>query len=220
MIFVTGAARSRTSLVAGAVHACGAFGGELAGPNRFNRKGMFENRTVVDRITKPYLRESGLDPMGQYPLPTTGAGFSDGAEVLGQAFTEILKDHGWDGVTPIFHKDAKLCLLWSAWHAAFPEAKWIIVRRAREGIVQSCLRTSFMRAFGQDAGGWRWWVQRHERMFAEMKRAGLSVREVWTDPLVEDEPDLGALHGTIEWAGLEWDEDAVRKLIEPRYTSR
>ena len=39
-ILITGAARSGTSMSAGVVSLCGAWGGELSGPNVYNKKGM------------------------------------------------------------------------------------------------------------------------------------------------------------------------------------
>ena len=69
-IIVTGCARSGTSLTAGIINICGAYGGTLAPPNVNNRKGMFENTTVRQTIVKPYLREHGWDPLGQNPLPS------------------------------------------------------------------------------------------------------------------------------------------------------
>ena len=68
-ILITGAARSGTSMVAGAINICGAFGGNMRGPNKNNEKGMFENVRIVQNLTKPYLRGIGADQLGQYPLP-------------------------------------------------------------------------------------------------------------------------------------------------------
>ena len=56
-------------MVAGIINMCGAFGGRMSGPTQNNQKGMFENQRIRNEIVKPYLRKSGYDPMGQYPLP-------------------------------------------------------------------------------------------------------------------------------------------------------
>ena len=68
-ILITGAARSGTSLCAGTTNICGAWGGSLSGPTKYNRKGMFENSEIRNAVVKPYLRRIGCDPMGQDPLP-------------------------------------------------------------------------------------------------------------------------------------------------------
>ena len=56
-ILLTGCARSGTSLTAGIVNLCGAFGGIMSGPNRNNAKGMFENSKIRNTIIKPYLQK-------------------------------------------------------------------------------------------------------------------------------------------------------------------
>jgi hypothetical protein len=68
-ILITGCARSGTSMVAGVINRCGAFGGKMSGPNSNNQKGMFENAVIRNSIVKPYLRQIGVDHLGQYPLP-------------------------------------------------------------------------------------------------------------------------------------------------------
>ena len=68
-ILITGCARSGTSMIAGIINMCGAFAGDTSGPNRYNQKGMYENAKIRNSIVKPYLREIGMDPKGQFPLP-------------------------------------------------------------------------------------------------------------------------------------------------------
>jgi len=68
-ILITGAARSGTSMAAGVLNLCGAFGGKMYGAHKANPKGMFENTGIREQIVKPYLRQIGADPTCQYPLP-------------------------------------------------------------------------------------------------------------------------------------------------------
>jgi len=139
-ILITGCARSGTSLVAGMINKCGAFGGNMSGPNKNNAKGMFENAHIRNLLMKPYLREIGVDPLCQYPLPdinklTIPSNWKQEVE-------KVMTDEGyWHG--PWMYKGAKMCLTWKMWHHAFPHAKWIIVRRRTGDIVNSCLRTGF-----------------------------------------------------------------------------
>ena len=67
-IIITGCARSGTSLIAGTMHLCGAWVGNVTGPTSWNRKGQFENEFIRDRLVKPYLKSINMDPMGQDPL--------------------------------------------------------------------------------------------------------------------------------------------------------
>lgn len=215
IITITGAARSGTSMVAGIVSLCGAFGGVLAGPNKYNRKGMFENSAVRDTIVKPFLRDVlHVDPLGQRPLPDMDQCWRVAGEMASGWKTSVrgvMIDQGYLG-GPLFLKCAKMCLIWPIWAAAFPSAKWIIVRRNPQDIAASCLRTPFMRAF-KTTEGWLGWVAEHEKRFEEMHTAGLAAREIWSQKIVEG--NLDWISAAVEWAGLKWNEAAVHKFIDP-----
>lgn len=195
MILITGAARSGTSLTCEIFEACGAEFGKT--------NGLKENTFVRNRIVKPYLSSIGCDPLAQNPLPLK---------------KDLRPDPEWrekvlaglDGVK--IYKGAKMCLMWEIWHKAFPEAKWVIVRRDNEGIVDSCLRTSFMRAYNT-ADGWQKWLDVHLKRFEEMKQH-LDVVEVWPKHF-KDDKDCGCMQEAVEFCGFEWNEDAARSRINP-----
>ena len=42
-IIITGCARSGTSMIAGIIHLCGAWKGNTSGPNKYNKKGNYNN---------------------------------------------------------------------------------------------------------------------------------------------------------------------------------
>jgi len=220
-ILITGAARSGTSMVAGVINLCGAFGGDMSAGNRYNAKGMFENVNIRQNIVKPYLRALGVDPNGQYPLPNIDTlpipnNWKDTVE-------NGMKNEGYKG-GKWFYKGAKMCLHWPVWDHAFPDAKWIIVRRRTADIVNSCQKTGFMKAFNKDANlraikaeteadGWLWWVHQHEKRWIEMITKGLNVKVVWPERMVDG--DYSQMKETIEWLGLEWN-DEVYSFIEPK----
>lgn len=213
-ILITGAARSGTSLCAGVVHICGAWGGKLAGATKYNRKGMFENSTIRNEVVKPYLREIGCDPLGQDPLPNIDL-IKDACVLLTAKWRnkviDIMKGQGYPG-GPWFYKGAKMCLMWPLWHTAFPQAQWIIVRRDSEDIVTSCLKTSFMRAF-RTRSGWLQWVAEHEKRFEEMYDAKLKIQEVWPQRAING--DLTQMQMVINNLGLDWKFDKVKEFVEP-----
>ena len=122
------------------------------------------------------------------------------------------------------YKGAKMCLIWPILHFAFPDAKWVIVRRRTADIVNSCIRTNFMRAFRQqqnqkavgakdEAEGWLWWVHQHEMRFVEMMTEGLNCKVVWPGRMVRG--DYKQMMETIEWLGLEWKSE-VLSFIDPK----
>jgi len=209
-ILITGCARSGTSMVAGVINICGSFGGKLYGPNKYNAKGMFENQRIREAIDKGYLRELKMDPKGQKPLPDTSK--LPIPSDWKQKVDRIIVEEGYQGGS-WFYKGARCCLVWPVWHYAYPNAKWIIVRRRSADIASSCLNTSFMDAY-QDFEGWIKWVRHHEEKFVEMIQAGCNVKIVWPERLVNG--DYTQLREAIEWLGLTWRPKEVMEFIEPK----
>lgn len=221
-ILITGCARSGTSLVAGIINTCGAFGGGMSGPNHNNQKGMFENAYIRNSIVKPYLESQGADKLGQYPLPDVDT--LDIPNNWRRRIEDVLKKDGYPGGSEWFYKGAKMCLMWPVWHHAFPDAKWIIVRRKTTDIVNSCMRTGFMQRFNSPVNqkavgakspeeGWFWWVKQHEARFSEMIMEGLNVKQIWPERMVER--DYRQTNEMLEWLGLEWN-DEIFNFIEPK----
>ena len=185
----------------------------MAGPTKHNRKGMFENLGIRNGIVKPILRELDCDPMGQDPLPTIEQvnQLPDFSFIrLREEVVKILKGQGC-GQSPMY-KGAKMCLIWPLWHKAFPDARWVIVRRDPNDIVNSCLRTSFMRGHWT-RGGWLGWVAEHEKRFEEMHDAKLNVLEVWPQRAING--DLTELQMIVNSLSLTWDFDKVREFVTP-----
>lgn len=225
-ILITGCARSGTSMVAGAINLCGAFGGNMSGPNKNNQKGMFENARIRNTITKPFLSGLGLDPLGQYPLPDiTNLPIPINWRTRVE---QVFKDEGYKG-GPFFYKGAKMCLFWPVWHYHWPNAKWIIVRRRTGDIVSSCIKTGFMRAFSNvsvqkavgaktEREGWLWWVHQHEQRFVEMITVGLNCKVVWPERMVDG--DYSQLMETVEWLGLEWNSEVLNFIDKKLWKAR
>ncbi|NIS26426.1 hypothetical protein GWN90_20915, partial [candidate division KSB1 bacterium] len=199
----------------------GAFGGEMSGPNKNNQKGMFENARIRNQIVKPYLRSIGMDPLGQYPLPQIDriAIPNDWRRNVESVITQQGYKSG-----PWMYKGAKMCLMWPIWNHAFPNAKWIIVRRRTGDIVASCFKTNFMKAYQRsqvqqavgvdnERDGWLWWVHQHEQRFVEMITEGLNVKIVWPERMVGG--DYRQIMETVEWLGLPWKSE-VLSFIDPK----
>lgn len=209
-ILITGCARSGTSLIAGIINICGAYGGKLMGPNPANAKGMFENNRIREGIEKTYLRSINCDPKGQNPLPDT-TNMPIPTDWRRRVEEVILEDGYKSG--PWFYKGAKCCLNWPVWNHAFPNAKWVIVRRRSADIATSCLNTSFMNAF-HDYNDWIKWVRQHEDKFVEMIQAGVNVKQIWPERMVKGNYEQA--YELIEWLGLTWKAEEVMAFIEPK----
>lgn len=151
-VFVTGAPRSRTSMIAGALAAGGLRLGETVGPTPDNHSGFAENRRIRETVLKPLLKGAGFDPLGVRSLPPTdwnppAPGLRD---AVAAALTEANGTEARWG-----YKDPKLLLVWRRWAAAFPEATWILVDRTPEAVADSCRRTGFMRRHAAHGDFWR-----------------------------------------------------------------
>lgn len=203
MILVTGCARSGTSLTTKILQAYGCW---LGRPSVINQ--LYENTDIRQTVLKPYLRRIGADPRGQKPLPDTDRLEPDPS--LRRAVLERLNG----APRPWAYKDAKLTLIWPIWAKAFPEAKWVVVRRDPECIANSCLRTHFMKAY-DTREGWLGWVAEHERRFEAMKAAGLNVVETWPASFIAD-PE--GFRPVADHCGLAFDAAAVRTAIDPVLT--
>jgi hypothetical protein len=208
-ILITGCARSGTSLMAGVINICGAYGGQMRPANEFNEKGMFENARI-QTLDKGYLRSIGMDPKGQYPLPNT-SNLSIPTNWK-EKIEQVMIEEGYK-TGPWFYKGARTCLTWPVWHYAFPNAKWVIVRRRSADIAASCLKTKFMDAYSTH-DEWIKWVNHHEKCFVEMIQAGLNVKVVWPDRMVRGNYEQA--HELIEWLGLTWKPQEVMSFIEPK----
>jgi hypothetical protein len=212
-ILITGCPRSGTSLVAGIINLCGAWGGQMVGPTENNRKGFFENTSIREFI-KSLLKSIGCDQFGQCRFPKTE--FIN-QRINGESFREsvlnLLQSQGLTG-QQWFVKGIKIAHLWPVWAAAFPETKYVVVRRVSHEIAASCMRTSFMNSHSTEAG-WIWMINQYLAKFGEMWAAGLPMLEVWPKKIING--DYAEIISVINWLGLEWNEAAVEDFVEPRY---
>ncbi|GAG16971.1 unnamed protein product, partial [marine sediment metagenome] len=176
---------------------CGAFGGEMS------KRGMFTNDAILTKIVIPYFESIGSDPLGQYPLPVVKNIPTDWK----QRTEQVIVNEGYQKGQWMY-KDSKLSLVWPIWDYAFPNAKWVIVRRRTGDIIQSCLKTAFMKAFTSERcqkaigvnierDGWLWWVHQYEKRFVEMIEAGLNCKVVWPERMVHG--DYQQMYETLEW---------------------
>jgi len=213
-ILITGVPRSGTSMIAAAINLCGGFGGGMS------KRGMFGNDKIREEIVKPYFQSIKADILGQYPLPIISdisipVSWKQKVEQI--IINEGYKEGHW------MYKDSRSGLIWPVWNFAFPNAKWIIVRRRTGDIIQSCLKTAFMDAFtyannqraievNTEQEGWLWWVHQYEKRFVEMITEGLNCKVVWPDRMVHG--DYQQMYETLEWLGLSWNKEIVN-LIDP-----
>ncbi len=197
MIIIVGCARSGTSLTASVLQACGVNFGDV--------DRLMEHKMVRSQLVRPYLAHIGCDPRGVNPL--TGLNDIVARSEWGFKVTQMINQP-----EPWAYKCSKSCHIWPLWDHHFPKAKWIIVRRAKNQIVNSCLRTPFMRGLNTKEG-WEAWVDIHHKRFHEIAMATTThCWEVWPEWGLKDPEFWKSL---IEWCGLTWDGDEISKRIDP-----
>jgi hypothetical protein len=211
-ILITGIPRSGTSLITAAIIACGAFGGRMA------KKSMFSNDKIRERVVKPYLQELGADSEGQYKFPTISAIPTNWKVEI----SKIIRSEGYK-IGQWVYKDSRTALIWPIWEFHFPRSKWLIVRRRTGDIIESCIKTGYMTAF-KDAGiqkmvsasseqdGWRWMVHEYEKKFINLIEKGIDYKIIWPERMVNG--DFTQLKETVDWLGLQWNEQAL-EYIKP-----
>jgi hypothetical protein len=179
-----------------------AHGCYLGKANRVNI--LYENVSIRENILKPYLIGVGADPLGQDKLPDTN-NLPSVKGLRDRIFQEFEL-----GEAPFAYKDAKLTLVWPIFHHAFPEAKWVLVRRDKDKIVDSCVRALFMRK-RNTRKGWERWVEEHEERFERM-REELDLIEVWTDSVVSNPQEFARV---TDFCKLKFRPDATNAAIKP-----
>ena len=207
-ILITGVPRSGTNIIAAAINVSNVFGGVMGKQNKDFDEGGFSNNQIRDKIVKNYFERNGFDIKGQYPIPKTSQ-ISIPVNWK-ERVVEALSNEGWKDDSWMY-KDSKSCLIWPVWNHAFPDAKWIIVRRRTGDIVQSCLKTGYMVAYNDEAG-WIEWVHEYERKFVEMIEAGVNCKVIWPERMVDG--DYKQLREVIEWLGLRWNPE-ILNFINP-----
>lgn len=210
-IFVTGLPRSGTSMVAGCLHLSGAWVGNTVAGGVGNEKGFFENIALREQIIKGLLTALGCDPLGVKSLPQ----FDQVPNVRGllEGFVHFLQRDGYDGQQPWLFKDAKLTLLWPLIAPIFPEARWVIVRRDPQAIINSCMRTHFMAHHSQSLAFWQDFVNQYQARLSALLNSCFKVTEISADNLVNGNSDeLLSLAETLE---LSADLSTMKQFISP-----
>jgi hypothetical protein len=205
-IFVTGVERSGSSMVAKIFHLCGVHVGLVST--------MYENFSM-NLLMDGFLstRKNSLFP----DIKDLSIPLDWNSTILEILKREEYKDGHW------MCKNSKLGQMWPVWNHAFPNARWIIVRRRTGDIVESCMKTGYMTMFKElnnlkqvgakdEAEGWKWWVHQYEKRFVTMIEAGVNCRIVWPERMVSG--DYQQIYETLEWLGLEWSSKIV-ETIDP-----
>lgn len=205
-IFVTGIERSGSTLIAKILDICGVFTGSTS--TMYEHYGM---NAMMDQFI--LSRATGLFPdLKDLNIPLNWRKEVD----------ELLAVDGYkDG--PWMCKNSKLGQIWPVWNYAYPNARWLIIRRRSGDIIDSCTKTAYMKLFKNQGNqnlvgvkseqeGWKWWIHQYEKRYVTMIESGVNCRVVWPERMVIG--DYQQIYETLEWLGLEWSSKIV-ETIDP-----
>lgn len=196
MILITGCPRSGTSMVCGALEACGLrFGKGVCGATPYNRKGQYEHVELRTKHVKNVLEAAGYDPKGVRELPPIDEEFP-GADI------PVRFPPDTDAL-----KDPKLALIWRAWDRAHPGATWIVVRRDPAQVARSMSQIPWFRR----SQIWRLIAYYCARLDDIMRRVQFAV-EVDSNAVIRG--DLVSLQTAASACGLDWNQKAVDQWLD------
>lgn len=213
-IFITGIERSGSTIIARLLKEAGVWSGDCTP--------MMENRRIKQLVDFLYVG-IGKDQKGQFPIPKQSELNDIQEENWRKEVFHLITKYGYPDSATWMYKSNRLYQTWSLWNRAFPDAKWIVVRRRTGDILQSCKKTSYMNTFSNphllhalkletEEQGWLWWVHQQEKQLSALQEKGVNMKIVWPDRMVDG--DYCQVKDVFDWLGLEWSDQFV-EVVEP-----
>ena len=212
-ILVTGLPRSGTSLVMGLLAACGLWLGRIPPGAAENIHGYFENIILRENVQKEILRRGRFDPLGVRILPPPN--WLPGIPEFRALIAAALAIQDYDGARPWGFKEPKMSLMWRLWDRHFPAARWVIVRRPPEQVIDSCMRARFMRHHSSDRAFWQRFVEDYLLRLGELEDSVGWCRVVESAEIVAGR--FQPLETLVGEFNLTWRSDAVHSFVAPEH---
>lgn len=201
-IIITGSPRSGKTMIAGILNICGVFGGNI------DKK--FENRELETLLIEPYLTLNNIHSKGHVKETDTSSLILT-RDWKQRVYAE-LRRQGYSG-GPWFIKSSQAAIMWPLWDYAFPNAKYLIIRRRIGDIVSSCMKTSYMNTFDNEKD-WILMGRCYENLFVEMIQEGLDVKVVWPHRMKYG--DYQQIYESLDWLGLPWKSE-ILAWVDPKF---
>lgn len=209
-IIITGLPRSGTSLTAGIMHLCGAWVGYQKPRTQYNPKGDFENTEIQRKIIRPFLESIDCCPMGLTKLPEVGHDRGALSGELRSGVFSALHEQGYYN-EPWILKECKIALFPHVWRDAFPNAKWVIVKRRDTAVLSSCFRAHpMMDRMGDDIDRWVDWLKTYKTHVESID---------WADMVITPNSDIMSnpriMREKMEELGLnKWPAEEIKQFID------
>jgi hypothetical protein len=199
-ILITGIERSGSSIVAKIIESCGAFAGNVTE--------MKENKGIKKIVDSFYTSQLNIPANGQNPLPNIDE--LDIPDLWGSKINSMLEQDGYKALQsiemPWMYKSARIAQIWPIWTYNYPNAKWVIVRRRTGDIIQSCMKTGYMKGYSTQEG-WLEWVHNQEKTINDLIQSGVNYKVVWPERLAYD--DFEQIYEMLDWLGLKPNQDIL-----------
>jgi len=204
-VFVTGVERSGSTLIARIL--------TLSGIHTGKTTTMLENAEIKEVCSKfvAFNGTGGLFLNTQdLQIPVNWKSTID----------KVLQKEGFKEGRWMF-KCSLLTPMWPIWNYAYPNAKWLIIRRRTGDVIESCVKTAYMLTFKSQENldavgakdereGWKWWVHQYENKFREMIEAGVNCKIIWPERMVTG--DYQQVYEMLDWLGMEWNSNIVATI--------
>lgn len=214
-IILTEIPRSGAPIVAHVLRVCGAWAGTNDDwPAKIDQEG--NNKRVRDVLVRPLFRGLGANTLGLDTLPDIEACKGLAKQIAAtwrEQMKSILEGQGYEPfMGPWVYRGADALLAWPIWVEAFPNARWVMVRRDNKSIAEACERTGYMKSI-RDADSFDAWVKGFMGSLAQMNASGHPVKSVWPGEFLHGK--MAGLKQLILELGLTWDARKVQNELIP-----
>lgn len=194
MILVTGAPRSGKAMIAGILRLTGVFAG---------RVNKMEENTAIQKISHRQLENYSYGKYDIVDLPFN----HNWRDMIHQAlYFQGRKTQRW------MYKGSDIASNWHQWDRAYPSAKWVIVRRKKEDIVNSCMKTAHMDAFDNEKD-WGDLVDRYNVRLKEITE-NVNCCVVWPERMARG--DYSQVFEMLDYLDLKW-TPKILEYIDPKF---
>lgn len=205
LVFIATCPRSGSSLLAGILNRCGAFGGDTIGRTKGNPKGQYENRAIgiscfVGTLEKYRTNPARLLEMAQNKRVPEIPG-------LKRNLTYLLNAQGYRGGVA-YYKGGPYSFLFDEVNRHFPSAIWLLPRRDSESIQKSLKKLLPDR--NTDFAGE---VSCYQAMQSYIKIASRNAHWVDMDRFMAG--DWKQLQLLVNQIGLNWNEKEIQGWVDP-----
>lgn len=211
-IFIVSAPRSGSSLLSYILHTEGVQVGETKPADKYNPNGYFENlkirELVIERLKKQDKRNEGKKFQ---PVNLTFGSIEIAMFKYG-VYASLL-DENVDLTKPWLFKDPKIALTWLLFAKSFPDAKWILLYRDNDAIIDSYSRTEFMDAY-QTRQDWEQYLTCFEANMESIKSFCANTHTFAIESLFENDTDK--INELFSFLGIE-NTGKYESCIDKRY---